>query len=100
MATLRIVCIRKQPTHQDTHHHITHVGIGSDSDYSVLSPVANVIANLKSATGDRYYVLGTGGARSAVIVRQCPHCAHAPEIITTTPDWTKSDNLLSLPECS
>lgn len=99
MADLRVVCIRKQPSHDDTHHHITHVGIGSDAGYSMLSPVANVIANLKSAVGDRYHVRGVNGARSEVIVRRCTRCAHAPEYITTTPDWTKTDNLLSLPDC-
>jgi Protein of unknown function (DUF3892) len=99
MADLRIVCIRKQPSHNDTHHHITQVGIGSDAGYSVISPVANVIANLKSIGGDRYHVLGANGARSEVLVRRCTRCANAPEYITTTPDWTKTDNLLSLPEC-
>jgi hypothetical protein len=99
MADLRIVCIRKQPTHSDTHHHITQVGIGSSAGYSLLSPVANIIANLKSIAGDTYHVLGANGARSEVIVRKCTRCANAPEYITTTPDWTKTDNLLSLPEC-
>jgi hypothetical protein len=99
MAELRIVCIRKQPSHDSTHHHITHVGIGDESGYSVLSPVANVIANLKSPWGDRYFVLGVSGARSTVIIGKCARCVHAPEYITTTPDWTKTDNLLSLPEC-
>ncbi len=99
MANLRIVCIRKKPTHNDTHHHITHVGIGDNSGYPVLALVENIIANLKSLGGDRYYVLGANGAQSTVIVRQCARCAHAPEYITTTPDWTKTDNLLSLPDC-
>jgi hypothetical protein len=99
MSDLRIVCIRKQPSHDDTHHHITHVGIGSDAGYSVFSPVASVITNLKSAYGDRYHVLGANGTKSTVIVRQCARCANAPEYITTSPDSTKTDNLLYLPEC-
>ena len=99
MADLRIVCIRKQPSHDSTHNHITHVGIGNESGYSLLSPVANVIANLKSPSGDRYFVLGASSTRATVIVHKCERCAHAPEYITTIPDWTKTDNLLSLPEC-
>ena len=30
MATLRIVCITKHPTHEDRYHRITHVGVGDD----------------------------------------------------------------------
>lgn len=100
MADRRIVCINKQPSHDDTHHHITHVGIGaSEKTYSERIPVSAVIANIKSPFGDRYHVLGANGARSEVIVKQCPHCAHAHEIISTTPDRTKTDNLLPLLEC-
>lgn len=97
MAEKRVVCINKAPTHDDTHHHITH--IGTDAGYSERLPVATVIANLKSTHGDRYYVLGTNNAKSSVIVKQCPRCKTAHEIISTTADDTKTDNLLSLSEC-
>lgn len=99
MAEKRVVCINKAPTHDDTHHHITHIGVGNDTGYSEKLPVSTVIANLKSPFGDRYYVLGSYGAKSWVIVKQCPRCQWAHEIIATTPDATKSDNLLSLFEC-
>jgi hypothetical protein len=100
MADRRVICINKQPSHDDTHHHITHVGIGTtDKTYSERIPVSTVITNIKSPFGDRYHVNGSNGVRSEVIVKQCPQCAHAHEIISTTPDRTKTDNLLSLLEC-
>ena len=100
MADRRVIFINKQPSHDDTHHHITHVGIGTtDKTYSERIPVSTVITNIKSPFGDRYHVNGSNGVRSEVIVKQCPKCAHAHEIISTTPDTTKTDNLLSLLEC-
>jgi hypothetical protein len=99
MAEKRVVCINKAPTHDDTHHHITNIGTGTDAGYSERLPVATVISNLKSAYGDRYYVLGANNAKSWVIVKQCPHCKTAHEIISTTADHTKTDNLLYLSEC-
>jgi len=100
MAEKKVVCINKTPTHDDTHHHITHIGVGSDTGYSERLSVSTVIANLKSPNGDRYYVLGNYGAKSWVIVKQCPRCKSTHEIISTTPDNTTTDNLLSLPECA
>ena len=99
MADRRIICISKKPTHDDTHHHITHVGIGTEQGWTDRLGVETVIANLKNPYGDRYYVLGTGGAKSRVIYKQCPRCKTFHEIISTTADNTKTDNLLSLPEC-
>lgn len=95
----RVVCINKQPTHDDTHHHITHVGVGSDAGYNDRLPVETVIANIKSPYGDRYYVLGSDGSRSTVIVKDCPRCKSYHEIISTTADNSKKDNLLDLGEC-
>ena len=99
MAEKRVVCINKAPTHDDTHHHITHIGTGGEAGYSEHIPVATVIANVKSAYGDRYYVLGSNNAKSWVIVKQCPRCQYPHEIISTTADNTKTDNLLYLSEC-
>ena len=99
MAEKRVVCINKAPTHDDTHHHITHIGTRSDAGYSERLLVATVIANLKSAGGDRYYVLGANNAKSWVTVRQYPRCKTAHEIISTTADNTTTDNLLYLSEC-
>ncbi len=98
--SLRIVCINKSPTHDDTHHHINHVGIGGNSGYTQRLSVETVIANIKSSYGDRYYVIGSDGSQSTVIVKDCPRCKFKHEIISTTADSTKKDNLLSLSECS
>jgi len=99
VAEKRVVCINKSPTHDDTHHHITEVGIGTDQGYTERLSVTTVISNLKSSWGDRYYVLGIDGSKSWVVVKNCPRCAHAHEVISTTPDNSKKDNLLSLSEC-
>jgi hypothetical protein len=94
----RVVCITKHPTHQDRYHRITHIGVGADPDKaSEKLDVATVIRNIKS--GQRYYVDGSDGSRSTVIVRKCPHCTNGHEIVATTADDTKKDNLLQLREC-
>ena len=100
MANRRIVCITKHPTHQDRYHRITHVGVGTDADTaSEKLDVATVIRNIKSVSGDSYYVVGTDGSEASVIVRKCPHCSNGHDIIATTADNTKRDNLLELREC-
>lgn len=100
MANLRIVCITKHPTHKDRYHRITHVGVGTDADKaSEQLEVATVIRNIKSLSGDRYHVIGSDGSTAAVIVRKCPHCSNGHDIIATTADDTKRDNLLELREC-
>ena len=100
MATHRIVCITKHPTHQDRYHRITDVGIGTDPAKATdRLDVATVIQNLNSTYGDRYYVQGSDGSRADVIVRRCPHCATRHDVIATTADDTKKDNLLTLRDC-
>lgn len=100
MATLRVVCITKHPTHHDRYHRITHVGVGDDPQKaSQKLDVDTVIRNIKSSAGDRYYVRGTDGSRASVIVRRCPHCVNGHDVIATTADNTKKDNLLELREC-
>jgi hypothetical protein len=70
MANRRIVCITKHPTHQDRYHRITHVGVGTDADKaSEKLDVATVIRNIKSVSGDSYYVVGSDGSEASVIVR-------------------------------
>jgi hypothetical protein len=100
VANRRIVCITKHPTHQDRYHRITHVGVGSDTDRaSEQLDVATVIGNIKAFSGDRYYVVGSDGSEASVIVRKCPHCSNGHDVIATTADNTKKDNLLELREC-
>jgi hypothetical protein len=42
---------------------------------------------------------GTMRKLSELIVRRCPHCSNGHDIIATTADNTKKDNLLELREC-
>ena len=100
MARRRIICINKQPSHLDPYHHISHVGIGDGAGWSVRLSVEDVIRQLQSPYGDRYYVRGADGSEADVRLGQCPHCHHAHQFIRTTPDHSKQDNLLSLPECT
>lgn len=99
MARRRIVCINKAPTHQDPDHHITHVGVGSNNGYEARLDVAEVIRQLQLPWGDRYFVRGSDGSESEVRLGRCPYCAHAHTYIRTTPDYSREDNLLWLPEC-
>jgi hypothetical protein len=100
MRRKRIVCIEKKPTHHDRHHHITHVGVGLEGGKAQerLS-TEEVIAQLKNPAGDRFFVIGADGAEAEVIYKDCPVCGLGHQFITTTPDHTKTDNLLSLREC-
>lgn len=100
MATKRIICINKAPTHQDPNNHITHVGIGGDGGYTERLPVQTVIDQLQLPWGDRYYVRGRDGSEADVRLGRCLYCAHAHTFIRTTPDHSLEDNLLSLPECN
>jgi len=99
MAKKRITCINKAPTHQDPNHHITVVGIGTDQGWSDRLPVEEVIQQLQSSIGDRYFVRGRDGSEADVRLGSCLFCAHAHTFIRTTPDHSRADNLLSLPEC-
>ena len=99
MAKKRIVCINKAPTHEDTHHHITNVGIGTDSGWSERLTVEEVIRQLQNPWGDRYYVRGSDGSEASVRLGKCAFCANAHTFIRTTPDNSIADNLLTLSEC-
>ncbi len=99
MARKRITCINKAPTHLEPNTHITHVGIGSDSGWSERLPVNVVIQQLQSPFGDRYYVRGSDGSQADVRLGKCAFCAHAHTFIRTSPDHSRKDNLLYLPEC-
>lgn len=99
MALKRIVCIHKYPTHQDAYHHIEYVGATNGSSISERVVVAEVIRQLESPPGDRYYVRGSDGSTATVRVGKCLHCTGAHKYIRTTPDYSTQDNLLSQPEC-
>lgn len=93
MSTFQISAVRTARPPGYTHEHITHVGIGS----GVVLTRQTVINDLRSYSGDRYYTYAAG-LRADVIVAGCPHCG-AGDYITTEPDSTTANNLLSLPPC-
>ena len=99
MAKKRIVCIKKAPTHLDPNTHITSVGIGNESGWLEQLPVSDVIRQLQTPWGDRYYVHGSDGSQADVRLGKCAFCAHAHTFIRTTPDHSLLDNLLYMPEC-
>jgi hypothetical protein len=92
MSTFEITGVRTEKTTDDPHEHITNVKIGTGD--TILSR-ATVIKDLRSSSGDRYYTYG-GGKYADVIVVTCPHCTFR-DYITTEPDSTTANNLLSLP---
>jgi hypothetical protein len=92
MSTFQITGVRTETTASDPHEHITAVRLGAGD---VIISRATVVADLRSPTGDRYYTYG-GGKRADVIVVTCPRCA-LRDYITTEPDSTITNNLLSLP---
>jgi hypothetical protein len=57
MSTFEITGVRTEKTPDDPHEHITHVKIGSGD---AILRRATVIADLRSASGDRYYTYGGG----------------------------------------
>jgi hypothetical protein len=92
MATFQVTAVRTEQSSGATHAHITHVGIGSDQ--AVLRR-ETVISDLRDPYGDRYYT-NAGGKKADVIVAGCPRCTFS-DYITTAPDYTTENNLLSLP---
>ena len=92
MANFEITGVRTEKTVADPHEHITDVRFGSQG--GILSR-AIVIKDLRTPGGDRYYTYG-GGKLADVIVATCPRCPFR-DYITTTPDSTTANNLLSLP---
>lgn len=92
MRTFEITGVRTARPSGYTHDHITHVGLGDDA---VLISRETVIEDLRDPYGDRYYTYAAG-THADVIVAGCPSCGYG-DYITTTPDWTPTNNLLSLP---
>ncbi|HEX5467423.1 MAG TPA: DUF3892 domain-containing protein [Gaiellaceae bacterium] len=95
MATYTITRVRTERPYGAAHEHITHVELNNNP--AVIISRSTVIADLKRPYGDRY-ITNAGGVRANVIVVTCPHCTFR-DYITTEPDWTTTNNLLSLPRC-
>lgn len=90
-ATFEIVKVRTVKPRGAAHEHITDVQLR----HGTVLPREIVIKDLLSPSGDRYYTWACG-VRANVVVRDCPHCS-ASDYITTEPDSTTENNLLSLP---
>ena len=91
MATFEITAVRTEKSPGATHEHISRVKTSGGVDISR----ATVIRDLRDPYGDRYYTYAKG-TRADVIVAGCPRCSFG-DYITTAPDWTTQNNLLSLP---
>jgi len=90
----QIKCINK-PNRDSELEHITHVGGYGQSHWKL--PVETVIDRIESRGSDHedFYVKVGNAESDVVVVRPAGRRAH----IRTTPDSTRRDNLLSLPEC-
>jgi hypothetical protein len=91
MSSFKITGVRTEKTADDEHEHITAVQVNDNTIFSR----STVIADLRSSSGDRYYTYA-GGKIADVIVVTCPYCSYR-DYITTEPDYTTANNLLSLP---
>ena len=92
MSTFEITAVRTMQPPGYHHEHITHVRLAGSS-YAISRQT--VINDLRSPWGDRYFTYAKG-TRADVIVAGCPSCGYG-DYITTAPDWTTANNLLSLP---
>lgn len=92
MSTFQITAIRTEDSSGGTHEHISHVGIGAQR---LVLRRETVINDLRNPYGDRYFT-EAGGKKADVIVVGCSLCAFS-DYITTEPDYTTENNLLSLP---
>jgi len=93
MATYQITKVRTAKPQGAAHEHITDVELNNNS--YMRYPRATIIKDLRNPWGDRYYTYG-GGVQADVIVAGCPYCSFG-EYLTTAPDYTTANNLLSLP---
>jgi hypothetical protein len=94
---LEISCIHKPAGHAETHHIDELGGVFNDQAWKLRN--TDVIRYIQSGT--RFYVMAADGSRSQVEVQQ--HWISKPNptglYLTTVPDDSKADNLLSLPTC-
>lgn len=93
MSTYAITGVRTAETSSDPHEHITQVELSNKEDQRFSR--ATIVADLENPNGDRYYT-DAAGERATVVVCNCPKCSQS-DYITTLPDSTTKNNLLSLP---
>jgi hypothetical protein len=87
----QITCITK-PNRDSAHEHITRVGGLNPQRQHFNISREEVIAYIKKGTT---FHVKVGGFDVPVLIES----RNGVEYIKTKPDWTKKDNLLSLPEC-
>jgi len=92
MANYEITAIGTEERVHDLHEHITMVEL--DDNPNLRFSRSTIINELGDPAGDRYYTYA-GGERTVVVLRDCPTCSER-DYITTLPDTTAKNNLLSL----
>lgn len=91
--TYQITAVHTERPYGHAHEHIAEVRLNHSPSFVLRRQT--VIHDLRSPYGDRYFTEARG-VRAKVIVAGCPHCGQG-DYITTEPDWTTENNLLSLP---
>jgi len=74
-----------------------HVGAVCLAQTGTKLKKSTVVADLRKSDGDRYFTL-EDGEKAYLRVVSCPRCDDG-DYLTTSPDDTKANNLLSLPSC-
>lgn len=102
MASKRVVCVNYGPSRDGTHQHITHLGVGDNTTgYKDRIAVPDVVAQLQSPWGDRYYTVSPTTGRQVNVIeaeRGCRTCGHRP-YVKTDADGITDDNLSDLSRC-
>jgi hypothetical protein len=93
VAAFQITKIRTVQPFGADHEHIDAAELGGRADWRFDRDY--LIGQLRDPDGDRYYTWN-GSKRATVVVRGCPRCSFG-SYITTLPDSTTTNNLLSLP---
>lgn len=90
MASFQIVAVHTEDSDSGTHEHISKVKLRYGAELA-RSTVVNDIRY-----GNDSYYTEVDGDEADVIVVECPTCTFG-DYITTAPDSTTTNNLLSLP---
>jgi hypothetical protein len=96
----QIICITRRDKRDDPHRHISHVGLGDGEGWSRVLLVEEVIAQMKRADGNRYFLRGRDGWEAEVKLGKCPFCAEGHESLMSAPDLTAKDKIMTLPACA